>query len=173
MVVVATVVACSSSTKPVVSPTTPVSTGAAATRSAASSSTQPSSQQGGSGHPVNVCVTLPPATVASLTGLPITQAKEDDVGGHNYTCDYTSSDGTSGCTVSVTPSQGDLAYKFLLDADNSVSIAHVQQISGLGDKAFSAVDGVHALFGKVLIDVEGLNSDSAAENLIRNLQPKL
>jgi len=48
-----------------------------------------------------------------------------------------------------------------------------KQISGLGDKAFSAITGVEALFGNVSITVSNLRSDAAAETPIRTLQPKL
>ncbi len=47
------------------------------------------------------------------------------------------------------------------------------QISGLGDKAFSGVHDVKALFGNYSIDVSNLSSDAASEALIKGLQPKI
>jgi hypothetical protein len=174
MAVVATVAACSSSSKPAAAPATPVSTKPAAKSTPAKPAVKATSQASNTGRPINVCATLPATTVASIIGLPITQAQEQDVPhGGIYTCDYTSTSGTSGCTLSVTTNQGDMAYGFVLQADSSVAPAHVQQISGLGDRAFSAIDGVHVLYGKTLIAVEGLSSDSAAESLIRAMQAKL
>jgi hypothetical protein len=174
LAVVAIVAGCSSSAKQAAAPATPVSTKPAATSSASTPAAKASSQATDKGHPINVCATLPPATVATIIGLPITQAQEQDVpGGSVYTCDYTSTSGTSGCTLSVTTVEGDMAYNFVLQADSSVGPAHVQQISGLGDKAFSAIDGVHVLYGKTLIAVEGLTSDPAAESLIKAMQAKL
>jgi hypothetical protein len=171
MAVVAIVAACSSSSKQAA---TPVTTKPAATKSAAKPIGLPSSQSSDTGRPINVCTTLPPATVATIIDLPITQAQEQDVSqGGIYTCDYTSTSGTSGATLSVTTTRGDMAYDFVLQADESVPAAGEKPISGLGDKAFSAIDGVHVLFGKTLIAVEGLASDSAAENLIKAMQAKL
>ena len=47
------------------------------------------------------------------------------------------------------------------------------QISGLGDKAFSGVHDVKALFGNYSIDVSNLSSDAASEALIKGLQQDL
>jgi len=46
-------------------------------------------------------------------------------------------------------------------------------INGLGDKAFTSIAGVYALFGDVQIVVSDLQSDDAAATLIKTLQPKL
>ena len=67
------------------------------------------SQQGGAGsvndglgHPVNVCALLPVATVASITGEPLTVATEADTLSYKiYHCDYTNAAGSSGLGVSV------------------------------------------------------------------------
>jgi hypothetical protein len=45
--------------------------------------------------------------------------------------------------------------------------------TGVGDKAYSAITGVQALFGTVLVSVTGLNSDDAAVKIIKTLQPQL
>ena len=124
----------------------------------------------GLGHAVNVCSLLPVATVASVTGEPISVAKENDTPSYKiYDCDYSNSGGTSGLSVSVLAMDAAPGYQGALQAAGGGA----KQISGLGDKAFSAITGVQALFGNVDITVSNLQSDQAAETLIRTLQPKL
>ena len=127
----------------------------------------------GLGHPVNVCAVLPVATVASVSGQPLSVAKEDDtlLSSKIYSCNYTNAAGTSGLSVTVEAMVAASVYDSDLSATNQVVTA--KQISGLGDKAFSGPLGQEALFGNVLIKVSGLDSDAAAETLIRTLQPKL
>ena len=126
----------------------------------------------GLGHPVNVCSLLPAATAASLSGEPITQAQEDDTPSYKlYTCNYTSADGTAGFDISVLALDAAAGYDANVQANGSVGT--VTQISGLGDKAYSSITGTEALFGNVSINVSNLASASAAEAIIRNLQPKL
>lgn len=126
----------------------------------------------GIGHPVNVCSLLPASTVASITSEPITEAQEQDVSGiKGYTCNYTSTDGTSGVIVDVLAEDAAVGYDGDVQAGESVVKGH--DISGLGDKAYSDISGLRALFGNVMITVSNLQSDSAAEALIRALQPEL
>jgi hypothetical protein len=127
----------------------------------------------GLGHPVNVCALLPVASVASVSGQPLSVAKEDDtlLSSKIYSCNYTNAAGTSGLSVTVEAMVAASVYDSDLSATNQVVAA--TQISGLGDKAFSGPLGQEALFGNVLIKVSGLPSDAAAETLIRTLQPKL
>jgi hypothetical protein len=126
----------------------------------------------GLGHPVNICTLLPAATVASITGEPITKAVEDDtVSYKTYACNYTSADGTSGLVVTVQALDAAAGYAASLQATQAV--VSPKPISGIGDKAFSGPLGVVALFGNVSITVTDLQSDDAAEALIRALQPKL
>ncbi len=140
---------------------------------------QSQSQQGGAGsvedgigHPVSVCTLLPAATAASITGEPITQATEDDTASYKiYACDYSSADGTTEFRISVLAL--DAAAGFDGDFQANQQGSGAKQISGLGDKAFSGVLGVQALFGNVSISVSNLQSDDAAETLIRTLRPKL
>jgi len=128
------------------------------------------SVEDGLGHPVNVCALLPADTVATITGEPITKAEEDDTLSYKlYACNYSSADGTSGLSVSVLALDAAAGY----DANVQANGAGAKQISGLGDKAYSAITGVEALFGNVSITVSNLQSDAAAETLIRTLQPKL
>jgi hypothetical protein len=156
-------------------------TGAVAGATAApsgQSQSQGQGQQGGAGsvadglgHPADICALLPAATVASITGEPITQATEDDtVAVKIYACDYTSTDGTTNLRISVLAMDAAVGYDGDLQANQVVK---VKQISGLGDKAFSGVGGVEALFGNVSITVSNLASDDASVALIRALQPKL
>jgi hypothetical protein len=124
----------------------------------------------GLGHPVNVCSLLPAATVAQVTGEPITVATEQDTPSVKlYSCSYTSANGASGLDVSVLAMYAAAGYEGTLNANGSGA----KQISGLGDKAFSAITGLTALYGNVSINVSNLQSDSAAEQLIKTLQPKL
>jgi len=128
----------------------------------------------GIGHPVNICTLLPVATVASVSGEPITVAQEQDTAGLKiYACNYTSADGTSGVTVSVLGMDAAAGFQGSIDANKSVPGAQYTPISGLGDKAFSSISGVEALFGNVSISVTDLQSNAASETLIRDLQPKL
>lgn len=161
-------------------------TGAANSGQSNSGGSQPASSGGGAqqassgggsvadglGHPVNLCSLLPPATVASITGEPITQAQEQDTPGvKDYLCNYTSTDGATGLTVNVLAQ--DAAIGFAANKQAAETVVKGHDISGLGDKAYSNVSGLQALFGNVMITVSNLQSDSAAEALIRALQPKL
>lgn len=106
----------------------------------------------GIGHPVNVCDVLSVTTVASITGEPLTVAKEDDTADYKlYSCSYTSADGTSGVDVSVVALDAAAGFDSGLQADSSAKL-----IRGLGDKAFSGILGVEALFGNVQITVSDL-----------------
>lgn len=134
-------------------------------------------QQGGAGsvddglgHPVNVCALLPVATVASVTGEPLSVAKVTDTLSYKqYSCDYTSADGTSELGVMVEAMDAAIGY----DAGVQAAGTGAKQISGLGDKANSSILGLDALFGDVSITVTNLQADAAAETLTRTLQPKL
>jgi hypothetical protein len=123
----------------------------------------------GIGHPVNVCSLLPASTAASLSGEAVTVAQEQDTPSYKlWVCNYTSADGTTGFNISVLADDAVPGYAGSLQADTSA-----KSVSGIGDKAFSGALGFEALFGNVSINVSGLQSDSAAEALIRYLQPKL
>jgi hypothetical protein len=149
--------------------------GSSGSGSSGSSGSSSGSSSGGSvedgiGHPVNICSLLPVATVASVTGEPLTVAQEQDTVSYKiYACNYTSADGTSGCTVSVLALDAVAGYGGSVDAAGSGG----KPISGVGDKAFTSILGVEALFGNVSITVSDLQSDDAAVTLIKDLQPKL
>jgi hypothetical protein len=126
----------------------------------------------GLGHTVNVCTLLPVATVASITGDPLTVATEQDtLSTKTYVCNYASSDGTFGVLITVAAMDAAIGYDADLSATSQVTPA--KKISGLGDKAFSGPLGLEALFGNVSVTVSNLQSDAAAGTLIRTLQPKL
>ena len=128
----------------------------------------------GLGHPVNVCNLLPAAAVASVSGEPITVAQEQDTASYKlWTCNYTSAAGTSGLDISVLAMDAVAGYNSEVQANSTVDGANYQQITGLGDKAFSSITGVEALFGNVSISVSNLASETASVALIRDLQPKL
>ena len=129
----------------------------------------------GLGHPVNVCTLLPAATVASVSGEPITVAQEQDTASYKlWTCNYTSAAGTSGLDISVLAMDAVAGYNSEVQANATVGgAANYQSITGLGDKAFSSITGVEALFGNVSISVSNLASETASVALIRDLQPKL
>ena len=128
------------------------------------------SVEDGLGHPVNVCNLLPLATVASITGEPLTVATEDDTPAiKTYVCDYTSGDQPYAVRITVQAMDAATGYDSSLQAAGSGA----KQISGLGDKANSSILGVAALFGNVSITVSDMVPDAAAETLIRTLQPKL
>ena len=148
------------------SPSTGGQTAGAASQAGAGSA---GSASDGLGHPVNICDLLPVATVASVTGEPLSVAKEDDTAGYKiYSCSYTSADGTSGVDVSVLALDAAAGFDSAMKAD-----ANAKVINGLGDKAFSSILGVFALFGNVQITVSNLQSDAAAVTLIKTLEPKL
>jgi hypothetical protein len=152
----------------------PSSGGGGGSQPASGGSGSSNSVLDGIGHPVNICNVLPVATVASVSGEAITVAKEDDTPSVKiYSCDYTSADGTSGVTVSVLAMDAAVGYDGSVAANKSVSAAGYKPIPGLGDKAFTSIAGVEALFGNVSITVSDLQSDAASETLIRDLQPKL
>jgi hypothetical protein len=127
----------------------------------------------GIGHAVNICSLLPVATVASVSGEDLTRAKEDDTSSYKiYACNYTSANGAAGVGVSVLALDAAAGYDAGVQAAQTAGTGF-RRISGLGDKAFSSILGVQALFGNVSITVSNLQSDKIAETLIRKLQPKL
>jgi hypothetical protein len=153
---------------------------AAASHGSGSSNSSSGSSSGGSGvldgigHPVNICGLMPAATAASASGVPVTVAQEQDTPSYKiWVCNYTTADGTNGFTISVLAMDAVAGYSADVQANSSVPGAKYQTISGLGDKAFTSISGVEALFGNVQISVSNLSSDSAYETLIRDIQSKL
>jgi hypothetical protein len=140
-----------------------------------SSSAATSATTGGKAAPVVVCATLPTSQVASLSGKALTSSREQDFAAdNNYTCDYNTAAGFGGMSVTVAVVGGAVAYTNSLSADTVAGSAEqVTPLAGLGDKAFSARDGVRALFGDRMIYVAGLTSVPPAQAIIEALQAKL
>jgi hypothetical protein len=183
-----TLTACHSSSPTASSPatqTTPASGGATGSDSttptaaaasdgtAGSGSTSPST--GTSAPAVAVCTVLPASQAASLSGVSLTTSREQDDAGFNaYRCDYFPASGTGGFSVSVTVVGGAQAYANSLQTDTIEGTAeHVAPLAGVGDKAFTARDGVRAVFGDRMIYVAGVATDQTAVAIIKALQAKL
>jgi Protein of unknown function (DUF3558) len=164
--------ACSSSSPTVGSPATPATT-LASDGTTGMDSTSPST--GASAPAIVVCTTLPTSQVASLSGVALTTSREQDDAEHNaYTCDYFPASGTGGLSVNVTAVRGAQAFENSLQTDTIAGAAeHIAPLTGVGDKAFSAQDGVRAVFGDRMIYIAGLASDPPAVAIIQALQAKL
>ena len=116
---------------------------------------------------------LPVATAASVTGEDLSKSKEDDTAAYKiYACNYSNQSGTASVRVSVLALDAAIGFDSSLQAARTAGTGF-RRISGLGDKAFTSILGLQALFGNVSITVSNLQSDQAAEALIRKLQPKL
>ncbi len=127
----------------------------------------------GIGHSVSVCSLIPAGTAASVSGEAITVAQEQDTPSYKiWSCNYTSADGATGFVLDVLAMDAAAGYDADIQAAQTVG-ATVTQISGLGDKAFSGIHQVEALFGNYSISVANLSSDAASETLIKDLQPKI
>jgi hypothetical protein len=178
-----TLAGCKSSTtsaagsRPTQSPADQTTAPASQSTAPASQSTAPAASASGggtaaaAGNPVAVCSLLPVATMAQLSGDPLTTSKEDDLpNAQSYTCAYTSSISTSNVAVTVLKMNAAVSYNAGVAAFGS----EAKPISGVGDKAYSAATGLAALFGNVEITVSGLqNDDAAAVKIIQTLQPQL
>jgi hypothetical protein len=67
-----------------------------------------------------------------------------------------------------------VAYANSMSTDTIEGAAeHVTQVAGIGDKAFSANDGLHALFGDRLIYVAGLTDVAPAKAIVEAVQAQL
>lgn len=141
--------------------------------SAANSSAAPpagGSVEDGLGHPVKICALMPPAAAAKVSAIAIVTAKEEDTPSYKlYSCNYTNAAGTDGFVVSVLGLDAAAGY----DGNVSTAGSGSHPFAGLGDKAFSSVLGLEALFGNVSVTVSGLASNATAEAIIRALKPKL
>jgi hypothetical protein len=156
----------------------PSGSGTTAASDAAATAQKAATASGGSpggGKTIDLCNLMPVATVAQLSGQPVTVAKADNTVASSgiYNCNYTSADGVTDLSqigqvgITVHTSSGKLDYDSGLEAVRSVNVgaAKPNDISGLGDKAYSSIDGVHALFGNVEIEVSGLSLATAAAGL--------
>jgi hypothetical protein len=103
-----------------------------------------------------------------------TSREQDDAESNAYRCDYFPASGTGGFSVSVTVVGRAQAYANSLQTDTITGAAeHVAPLTGVGDKALSAQDGVRAVFGDRMIYVAGVATDQTAVAIIKALQAKL
>jgi hypothetical protein len=163
--------ASTNSTTPTIS-TTPT-TAATSDGTARSGSTVPSTAA--SAPAIAVCTALPVSQAASLSGVALATSREQDDAEENaYRCDYFPASGSGGFSVAVTVVGGAQAYANSLQTDTIAGAAeHVAPLTGVGDKAFSARDGVRAVFGDRMVYVAGLASAPPAVAIIQALQAKL
>jgi Protein of unknown function (DUF3558) len=171
--------ACSGSSPTAGSPAaqaaTPASTTPATAAASAGTTDSTSPSTGASAAAIAVCTVLPISQVASLSGVAVTTSREQDSAvGDGYTCNYFPASGTGGLSVTVTPVVGAQEYANSLQTDTVAGAGEqVAPLTGVGDKAFSAKDGVRAVFGDRMIYVAGLASDPPAVAIIQALQAKL
>lgn len=112
--------------------------------------------------------------LASLTDLQLTTSRELDATGYSYQCAYNTNSGTGGVNITIIPTGGANNFESAEQTDKiSQSAEHVTELSGLGDKAFSATDGLRALFGDRLIYVAGVSSLPKAKAVIEAVEAKL
>jgi hypothetical protein len=118
---------------------------------------------------------LPTSQAATLSGVTVATSNEQDAAeGNAYTCDYFPASGTGGFSVTVQAVDGAQAYANALQTDTTAgAVEHVAPLTGVGDKAFSARDGVRALFGDRMIYVAGLTTDPPAVAIIKAVQATL
>lgn len=170
LVLCVSIAACSSSSKQ--SATSSPSTSATSGNDVGNSSTVPTASDKAAAA-VNVCKTLSTAQVASLSGIALVTSRENDfVEGHAYACDYGTS-GNEGVSVTVTTTGGAMAFKNAMENDKLEKVENVTVVNGIGEKAFSANDGLRVLFGDRLIYVTGVGTVPPAKAIALALQAKL
>ncbi len=145
------------------------------TSDSAPSAARASAPTGAKAAPIVVCTALPTPQVASLSAKTLTSSREQDfAAGNAYTCAYDTAAGVGGINVTVTVVGGSNAYANSLTTDTVAGAAeHVTPLAGVGDKAFSAQDGLRVLFGDQMIYVAGLTSAPPAEAIVQALYAKL
>jgi hypothetical protein len=155
--------------------TTPTAAASAGTTGLDSTSPATNPSTGASAPAIVVCTVLPITQVAALSGVALTTSREQDFAeGNAYTCNYFPASGVGGLSVTVTAVGGAQAYANSLQTDTIAGAAeHVAPLTGVGDEAFSAQDGVRATFGDRMIYVAGLTSNQPAVAIIQALQAQL
>ncbi len=166
--------ACGSSSKPA-SQSPETSTTAAPSGGATSSEATSTTTSGSAAAaPVAVCTTFPTAQVATLSGLALTSNREQDaVDLNSYTCDYFTATGTGGMSITILTTGGATSFENAMSTDTVSPSENVTPVTGIGDKAFSATDGLRVLFGDRLIYVAGLKTVPPAEAIVQAVQAKL
>lgn len=137
-------------------------TGVAATGTAATDPVAGSASPAGApARTVNVCAVISAAQAAKITGQPYTVA-ESQAGDWASQCAYNNDDATAeGVDVTLFNTKAATTWDFVHSGNHS-------DISGLGDKALWDNDNtLYVLSGTDLIQVNGLDSEQAAEALAR------
>lgn len=117
-----------------------------------------------SGHPIDVCTTLPAASAAKLSGQPITTAvPRTGLQPQEYGCAYGNDDDTLQVEVTVFGHDAAFSYDTFLSGTKNA-----RTVRGLGDKAFFDNDGtMYVLAGSNLIQVNGLKTADQCAALAR------
>jgi hypothetical protein len=118
----------------------------------------------GSARPVDVCMTLPAASAAQLSGQPITTATAiTEQAPSEYGCAYSSDDDSVQVEVQVFQHDAASSYATFLAGSPGASA-----VGGLGDKAFFDNQGtMYVLLGNNLIQVNGLDTADQSAALAR------
>jgi hypothetical protein len=133
---------------------------AAATAGTANPAAGSASPAGAPAHAVNICAVISAAQAAKITGQPYTVAASQ-TGDWAAQCAYNNDDATAqGVDVTL--------FTNAASTWNLVHSGNHSDVSGLGDKAFWDNDNtLYVLSGTDLIQVNGLNSEQAAEALAK------
>lgn len=164
LVITATLGACGSSSKSVTS--APSAANAATTTpvgSAPSSAASTTPAHSSTTKSIDICTAVLPATVVQLTGKQYTVATPGNIG-VGTSCAYDDVDNSDdGVTLSYTTSNADNTW-------GAVHTGSVSDISGVGDKAFwDNSNTLYAVSGTTIIQINGLDSQSASTNLAKAL----
>lgn len=166
IVLTASLAACGSGTKS----STESSSAASSTNAAASSTSKAASKaasttasQAVPARSVNICTAVPPATVVQLTGKQYTVATPGTIG-VGISCAYDDVDSSDdGVTLSYATSGAEDTWK-------AVHTGSLTDISGVGDKAFwDNTNTLYAVSGSTIIQINGLDSQSASTALAKTL----
>lgn len=136
--------------------------GTAATSAAAANPAAGSASPAGApAHALNICAVISATQAAKITGQPYTVAASQ-AGDWASQCAYNNDDATAqGVDVTLFNTNAATTWNLVHSGNHS-------DISGLGDKAFWDNDNtLYVLSGNDLIQVNGLNSEQAAEALAK------
>lgn len=149
-------------------PTVPV---AVAPTDDATAAAAPSDEPGGtSAGAVDICALMPAEKVAVMAGVALDVATPDVTNGPGeHQCLYSTTEGGNAMSITVDATAGVRSY----DEDLGSVGSAAKTVAGVGDKAFSSVFGLHALFGSTLIKVNGVDDVAAASELAKTLAYQL
>jgi hypothetical protein len=179
LILVAAAAACSSGSTPAAAP--PTGNNAAAASSAGSSSTA----HGSATKKIDVCASLPAATVSQIVGTTFNTTKPDSVAGVVFGCDY---GGPNSVLLQITVDTQAGTGEFNVDRSMK-AVGHAPKlVSGLGDEAFSLPNpngnagsagaasfaSYGAVFGETYIKIGGMYVTAAqGKQIVEDLQAKL